>query len=460
MASSFGPARSRGAGTSFWSRSRGPLRVPDFRKLLTIRLTGQFGDGVFQASLAGAVLFNPERAAHANDVAAGFAVVLLPYSVVGPFVGVLIDRWWRQRILLAANLLRALSMLVVAGEVAAGLEGFPFYATALVAVSLNRFVLSSLSAALPHTVDQPTIVGANALSTTSGAVAATLGGATAIGLRSLVDPSGGNVGYGVIAAAAAVPYLVAGLAAIRFALTALGPDDVERTERETFRAVLRGLRAGVGHIHSHRPVALALTAIAGHRFCYGITVVCTLLLYRNYFTDDTLLRAGLPGLAQVVVCVATGGALAAAVTPAITRRTGLVRFPCALFLLAAATQAGLGLPFTKLTIMIAALILGFVAQGLKIAVDTTVQRGIDDAFRGRVFSLYDTLFNVTFVSAATLTALVLPDNGKTVAGLLAVSVGYLLVGIWYATRSGAELDDAPVEPPLRAPTAVPVPPSA
>src|SRR6201999_1857898 len=68
------------------------LRGPGFRRLLGVRLFAQFADGVFQASLAGAVLFNPERQAHASDIAAGFAVLLLPYSVIGPFAGVLLDR--------------------------------------------------------------------------------------------------------------------------------------------------------------------------------------------------------------------------------------------------------------------------------------------------------------------------------------------------------------------------------
>ena len=46
----------------------------DFRRLLLTRLLCQFGDGVFQAALAGTVLFNPQRAADPIDVAAGFAV--------------------------------------------------------------------------------------------------------------------------------------------------------------------------------------------------------------------------------------------------------------------------------------------------------------------------------------------------------------------------------------------------
>ncbi|MGH8861109.1 MAG: MFS transporter, partial [Jatrophihabitantaceae bacterium] len=118
---------------------RAALRLAGFRRLFAVRLVAQFGDGVFQASLAGAVLFNPERQAHAGDVAAGFAVLLLPYSLIGPFAGVLLDRWWRQRVLIAANLVRVVGVLVIAAEIAAGLHGMPFYASALVVISMSRF---------------------------------------------------------------------------------------------------------------------------------------------------------------------------------------------------------------------------------------------------------------------------------------------------------------------------------
>ena len=114
------------------------LAQPGFGRLFTVRLAGQFGDGIFQASLAGAVLFSPDRQAHASDVAAGFAVLLLPYSLVGPFAGVLLDRWWRQRVLVVANLLRAVAVLGVAAEIAAGYTGIAFYASALVVVSISR----------------------------------------------------------------------------------------------------------------------------------------------------------------------------------------------------------------------------------------------------------------------------------------------------------------------------------
>ena len=85
----------------------GLLRERGFRRLLGVRFAAQWGDGMFQAALGGAVLFNPERQADPLAVAAGLAVILLPYSLVGPFAGALLDRWDRRRVLLVANLLRA-----------------------------------------------------------------------------------------------------------------------------------------------------------------------------------------------------------------------------------------------------------------------------------------------------------------------------------------------------------------
>src|SRR3954471_7890700 len=134
----------------------------DFRRLLATRLLSQFGDGVFQAALAGTVLFNPQRAADPVDVAAGFAVLLLPYSLVGPFAGVWLDRWSRRQVLLRANLVRAVLVVAVAALILGGVAGMPFYTAGLVVISVNRFVLAALSAALPHTTDEPSLVSANA----------------------------------------------------------------------------------------------------------------------------------------------------------------------------------------------------------------------------------------------------------------------------------------------------------
>jgi predicted MFS family arabinose efflux permease len=71
-------------------------------------------------------------------------------------------------------------------------------------------------------------------------------------------------------------------------------------------------------------------------------------------------------------------------------------------------------------------------------VDTLVQTHVDDEFRGRVFSLYDVIFNVAFVGAAAVAALVLPESGRSYVVLTATALGFALTALWYArvTRAG------------------------
>jgi len=410
----------------------------DFRQLLAVRLAGQFSDGVFQASLAGAILFNPEKQANAADIAAGFAVLLLPYSFVGPFAGVLLDRWSRQRVLRWANLIRAVLVLGVAAEIAGGVDGRPFYLSALVVISVNRFVLSALSAALPHVIEPERLITANALSVTAGAVVTALGGGLAIGLRELVGD--GQSGYAVVALGAVLAYTLASWRAGVFGREQLGPDEQTRDSRESLRNVAAGLLAGARHIRSHPSVSRALVMIGLHRFGYGITTITTLLLYRNYFSDAGVFRAGLAGIGQLVAALAIGGGLAALISPLGARWLGYAGWPAFLMMTAGVVELALGLPFKLQTFLPAALLLGLAAQGIKICVDTQVARRIADDYRGRVFSVYDTLFNVVFVAAGVLTALALPETGRSSVAILAIGVGYLVIGAVYALAGDAEPD--------------------
>lgn len=412
---------------------RAILAAAPFRRLFATRLASQCADGVFQASLAGAVLFNPERQADPIQIAAGFTVLLLPYSLVGPFAGVLLDRWSRQRVLVVANLVRCGLVALVAAEIAGGLGGLPFYVTALATISVNRFFLAALSAALPHVVTTDQLVTANSLSTTSGTVATTVGGGIALVIREFSGSD--NHGYAVVAVCSALPYAVSALAACGFSLEQLGPDDAERERREGVRDVLRGLAAGGRHVAQRRPAGYALAAMGAHRFCYGVSTIATLLLYRNYFHDQGIFRAGLPGLGQIVGVTAVGALLASVVTPSAARQVSKPAWITGQLVLACATQLVLGLPYQMQTLVPAALLLGFAAQGAKICVDTTVQETVDDDFRGRVFSLYDTLFNMAFVAAAVVAAAVLPATGKSYLMLVTIAAGYAVCAALYAVAT-------------------------
>ncbi|WP_448614945.1 MFS transporter [Modestobacter sp. URMC 112] len=423
------------------------LHRRDFVRLLLTRLSSQFGDGVFQAALAGTVLFNPQQATDPMDVAVGFAVLLLPYSLVGPFAGVWLDRWSRRQVLLVANLVRAVLVTAVAGLVLAGVQGAAFYLAGLAVFSVNRFVLSALSAGLPHTTDQASLVSANALSTTSGAVASVAGGGTAIVATALVGS--GNAGYATLALASAVPYVAASAVVSGFPRSHLGPDHATLAATVSARDVLHGMAAGTRHMLQHPPAAVVLAVMSVHRVFYGLLTLMTLLLYRNTFTADSgFFPGGLAGLGEVLAAGAAGTLLAAAVTPWAVRRMGKGRWITLMLVAAGVGQLGLGGLFRPAAVVGAVFALGFVAQAVKICVDTTLQEAVEDDFRGRVFSVYDTLFNVTFVIALLLGALWLPASGVSWAMLAVVGAGYLLtaLGFWHLagmrTRRFPTLSDA------------------
>src|SRR6059058_4642304 len=93
---------------------RGLFVRPWFGSLYGARTVAQLADGIFTASLASAVFFNPEHQTDPRQAAAGFVVLLLPYSLVGPFAGVFLDRWRRQQVLSRANFVRSALVLVSA----------------------------------------------------------------------------------------------------------------------------------------------------------------------------------------------------------------------------------------------------------------------------------------------------------------------------------------------------------
>lgn len=414
---------------------------PHFGRLFATRLTSQTADGIFNVALAGFALFSPERQTSPGRVAALFAVLLLPYTLVGPFAGVFIDRWSRQRILVAANLTRAVLVLGVIGLVLTDVPLPMFYGSVLLVLSVNRFLLSALSAALPHVVRRPQLVLANAVSTTSGTIVAIVGGAVGYGLRTVFGAD--DAGVAVIMAAAAGVYVASAGVASRMDRDLLGPDDhVERsTVAAAVREVLRGVAQGAAHVWHRRRAGHALLAIAAHRFFYGLSFIATLLLYNE---DFGLFRSsGLFGLGAVIGASAVGYLLAAAITPGATRRIGVEQWVAVLFLGAAVSEIAFGTPYNQPAFLVAAFALGVAAQGSKICVDTIVQESIEDSFRGRVFSFYDILFNVSFVAAAAVAAVAVPRNGKSYPVLFLVAGGYAVTAASYALTSRRRIEPAP-----------------
>ncbi|MER7197944.1 MFS transporter [Streptomyces sp. CB01635] len=398
------------------------LRLRDFRRLLALRLLSQGADGVYQVALATYVVFSPEKQTSAGAIASAMAVLLLPYSVVGPFAGVLLDRWRRRQVFLYGNLLRTVLASVTAVLMLIDAPDWLFYASALCVTAVNRFILSGLSAAMPRLVDAERLVLANSVSPTAGTLAATLGGGLAFAVRLLISDSDALV---VLVGAAL--YLCAALASLPMSAELLGPDPelVRPGLRTALSGTTQGLVSGVRHLTARPPAARALAAITLMRFCYGALTVMVLMLCRYSWSSTES-----DGLALLGVAVAISGAgffAAAVVTPWAAGRLGPAGWIIVCAGAAAVLEPALGLPFAPAPMMAAAFVLGLTTQGSKIATDTVVQSSVNDGFRGRIFSVYDVLFNVAFVGAAAVAALMLPPDGQSVPLVLTVALIYAAI---------------------------------
>ncbi|MEU4276114.1 MFS transporter [Streptomyces tanashiensis] len=400
------------------------LRLTNFRRLLAVRLLSQCADGVYQVALATYVVFSPEKQTSPTAIASAMAVLLLPYSLVGPFAGVLLDRWQRRQVFLYGNLLRALLACGTALLVLASVPDWLFYASALSVTAVNRFVLAGLSASLPRVVDEERLVMANSLSPTAGTLAATLGGGLAFGIRLLADDSDAAV-----VAFGAVLYLCAALASLRMPRELLGPDPdlTPRPLASALKSTARGLAAGLRHLSERRPAARALIAVALMRFCYGALLVTVLMLSRYSWSSTESDGLGILGLA--VAASGAGFFAAAVLSPWAVGRFGPFGWMTVCTGAAAVLEPALALTFAPAPFLVAAFLLGLITQGAKIATDTVVQTTVDDSYRGRVFSLYDVLFNVAFVSAAGIAALMLPPDGRSPLLVMLVAVIYAALAV-------------------------------
>jgi hypothetical protein len=312
------------------------------------------------------------------------------------------------------------SVAVVGSCLALGARDFYVLCGALVVNGLARFVASGLSAALPHVVPREQVVTMNSIASAVGAVAAFLGANFMLVPRALFGS--GDTGAASVIFLVVVPLLVATLLSVRFGNHVLGPDDTGRAiHGSAVYAVVTGWLHGVRTVLDRPTVAATLSGLAAHRMVFGINSLLVLLLVRN----GQMASVSALGSAMLFVAAAGAGSFSAnLVTPPAVRRWG--RYATANGALAIAVVieiAGAGL---QLWVLVAGgFLLGGIGQVVKLCADTAIQIDVDDALRGHVFAVQDSLFWVAFLAAITAAAAVIPADGHSPALVVAGSVLYL-----------------------------------
>lgn len=414
---------------------RGLAAVPAFRTLLAVRLASQSGDGMLQAGLASLFFFQPQHMTGVGGVAMALVVMLLPFSLVGPFTGPLIDRWRRRQTLLRANLLRGGLVLLIVVVLRAAGAGPALYPLVLVALGMSRFLLSVLSAGLPQVIDRERLLVANSIVPTLGGAATAVGAAIGLLLRLLLPAGSAQDAASLLAAA----LLYCGAAAI---VTRLGPDQLGPSRLPgpgpavgaVLAATATDLARALAHLRRRGTPALALTTMSLHRFVYGMQLITLILMARNLLAIPQDADAGLAVFGALMGAMIAGHALAVVLTPVAHEWVAPQAWVILCLLGGTVGQMILVATHDRQWVMAGLLIFGLGVQGAKIAVDTIVQADTADAYRGRAFAIYDVLFNTSECLAAAAAVLVLPPMGwsRGVQGALVVMVW--AVALWYWRR--------------------------
>ena len=393
-------------------KARGALAGADFRKLFTLRLLSQGCDGLFQASLIASLVFSPEN----QDTAAGFfratLIIALPFTVIGPFAGVFIDRWRRRRILQIAPIAKAAAALLVLVE--PGHAGVPFYAGALIALSINRFFLTTTNAVVPRLVATRHLLMANSIATVGGTVSFLTG--VFVGGK-VVDATEES---SVVVVATAGWLVVAAIA------TRLGsdlrphqaPPVAERLRHEIARVVaelLDGARRLVGAPRAIGPI----TSITLDQIGQGLLLTLSLVVFRSRFAEGVGSFSNLIGVGGlgVLTGILTAGWL--------EQRFRKERIVASAFLVGGAVTCAVALHIVDWTILLASYTTGLTFAWKKVAVDTLVQEALPDGYRGRVFAIYDIAYNMARVVAAALAVGLFPVLGDA-GSLIAIGLVFVL----------------------------------
>ncbi len=397
------------------ARAREVFAQAGFRRYFATRAVSQLGDGVFQLAVGAVFLFEDPGNNPVVPLLIVSTITLVPFSALGPFVGVFIDRWDRRKIIIRVPLIRALITLLIPVAGLAGTRSVPFVFVVVVILSANRFFLATMSAVLPQLVPDDDLLVANSAATTGGAIMNVAGqaGATLIA---------GAIGGERAAVFAAIAFAASALQARSLQVhrglePRRGPvwDEI----REMFGEMIEGAR----EVARDRRVMFALTAITVTQVAVGALIA--VLSY--YFI--AVLKLEVRAAGAVLGFLAIGIGIGVVLVPLIARR---IREDLVIIL--SFVIAGIGAVFaagnlSRVTLVIGAAVVGAAYAFAKIPVDTIVQEEIADEVRGRAFALYDMAFNLARVAGIAIVALAYRAGAQSDSIIAAIAVAYAVAAV-------------------------------
>ena len=152
---------------------RSVLKNRGFMRLWVAQLVSQFGDFVALMALFSLVAFR--RGGNASQVSGILVSFYVPFILVGPVAGAMVDRWDLKRTLVGSDLIRA----VLAGALALAATMPQLYAAFLLLCTVSCFFMPAQMVAIRLLVPKEDLLAANALNAQAMQINKVLGPAAA-----------------------------------------------------------------------------------------------------------------------------------------------------------------------------------------------------------------------------------------------------------------------------------------
>jgi MFS family permease len=362
---------------------RDVLAVPDARTLIGASAASQIGNWLYNAALLGYVY----SATHsAGWVGAATVCRLVPYVLLGPFGGVIADRYPRRTVLLAGDVLRMLVMVALAATVASGgpvVLVIAFTALASAAACAERPAAMAL---LPRLVGEARLGPANALLH------------TVQDLGVLIGPAIGAVLLGVAPAWVAFAATGAAFAVSAVLISAMRPDSARVGGRASRVGQLaEGLRAV--RMTSFAPWLIVIVAMV--EFTYGAQTV-QLVVYATHS-----LGLGSGGYGVLLTAAGAGGLMSAVINGRLSTSRRVSAIVVVAGLLACSTQLAYA-GVRVLTIALAVTVIGNAALvSCEVVGETALARIVPREALGRVIGIFDAVSVAAMIAGAVLAPILL-----------------------------------------------------
>jgi MFS family permease len=337
------------------------------RRLLAALAVSQIGDWLYNLAL---LAFVYDRTHSVTWTAVTTAARVLPMVLLGPFGGVLADRYDRRRLMIASDVVRVATMVLLAVVAVAGLPVLFAPLLAAISTAASAVYPPSVAATLPRLVEDADLPAGNAARSTIQSASI------------IVGPAGGALLLLLGSPVMAFLINAATFAASAIILLGLPAGALFKPPATDAKAVgvLRELRAGVVALRDHPLASRLVGADIMCSLMYGAQTVLLLLLGRQLGYGDA-------GYGYLLAGYGVGGLIGAA----LATRLGAARHPryavgAVLFAVAVPSALLAVTPWLAGAIVLAVAI-GAGSIMVEVVADTALARSLDETVLARAYGL-------------------------------------------------------------------------